>query len=377
MSYSERTRRRPLRGGLLLTLAAVNIVLTLALIVSDYAGYLDPAQYRWSGIAIMCFPILAVVSLILFLFNTLLLRCVKIGMINLAGLLICSPLLWSYCPLNFPEKPKEDEKTIRILTYNVQAFLDQQTGEIDPKRDNPSLQFILKEDADIVCIQEIGPLAWTRPTQISKAEVDSLYRRYPYRLIPPFKRGLLSIYSKYPLRKIEMDLSGKYYCEAMAARVDVDGFEFDLVNVHLESFGLTKDDKSLYRSITKGKTRRDEIDDVKEQLLLKIARASEERGVQAMEIKHFADTASRNLIVCGDFNDVPGCYTLRTLARTGLKETYPKAGFGPAITYWVNRFYFRIDHILYRGQFRPVSIDRPTAKSSDHYPLIATYVINP
>ena len=55
-----------------------------------------------------------------------------------------------------------------------------------------------------------------------------------------------------------------------------------------------------------------------------------------------------------------------------LHDAYADAAFGPTITYHENRFYFRIDQILYRGP-EILSIDRGNCKSSDHYPMIATF----
>jgi len=38
--------------------------------------------------------------------------------------------------------------------------------------------------------------------------------------------------------------------------------------------------------------------------------------------------------------------------------------------------YFGIDHILYRGDLHPLSMHRGGLRSSDHYPLIATFYVD-
>ena len=59
-----------------------------------------------------------------------------------------------------------------------------------------------------------------------------------------------------------------------------------------------------------------------------------------------------------------------------MRDAYTDSAFGPTITYIDSRFYFHIDQILYRGDMRAVGIERGNIKSSDHYPLIATFLWN-
>ena len=82
------------------------------------------------------------------------------------------------------------------------------------------------------------------------------------------------------------------------------------------------------------------------------------------------------MIVCGDFNDTPGSYSYRTVRGDDMRDAYLDCAFGPAITYHDNRFYFKIDHVLYRGNLRAVDIERGRIDASDHYPLLATFVLS-
>jgi endonuclease/exonuclease/phosphatase (EEP) superfamily protein YafD len=89
-------------------------------------------------------------------------------------------------------------------------------------------------------------------------------------------------------------------------------------------------------------------------------------------IKRFG---GKNVIVCGDFNDVPGCYTMRQLEGQELKDVYGTIGLGYMNTYFHNRFYFCIDHVMYRGNITPINIRRDKIDLSDHYPLFTTFVV--
>ena len=146
-----------------------------------------------------------------------------------------------------------------------------------------------------------------------------------------------------------------------------------LFNVHLQSIALTPDDRQLYMSLTR-KPSEERLKQAKSQLLSKLCYGFKQRTVQAQILKEYIDTIGGNMIVCGDFNDVPGCYAIRTLEKAGLRDAYADAAFGPSITYHASRFYFRIDHSLYRGNFEAVKCERGYVDSSDHYPLITTYL---
>ena len=59
-----------------------------------------------------------------------------------------------------------------------------------------------------------------------------------------------------------------------------------------------------------------------------------------------------------------------------MHDAYAQNAFGPTITYHGNRFYFRIDHVLYGGDMEAVDIERGDVPSSDHYPLLTTFVFD-
>ena len=59
-----------------------------------------------------------------------------------------------------------------------------------------------------------------------------------------------------------------------------------------------------------------------------------------------------------------------------MKDAYAENAFGPTITYHGNRFYFRIDQVLYKGDMKAVDIERGDIESSDHYPLLTTFVFD-
>ena len=146
-----------------------------------------------------------------------------------------------------------------------------------------------------------------------------------------------------------------------------------IYNLHLRSFGLDSDDKALYKDLTQLKAD-DNIKKAKRQLVSKINDAAKIRAKQAQIIRAHIDKTGGNIIACGDFNDVPNCYAVRTISGDKMHDAYAENAFGPTITYNANRFYFRIDHVLYQGNFKAIDIERNNIKSSDHYALLTTFL---
>jgi endonuclease/exonuclease/phosphatase family metal-dependent hydrolase len=74
------------------------------------------------------------------------------------------------------------------------------------------------------------------------------------------------------------------------------------------------------------------------------------------------------LVVCGDFNDTPISYALRTV-QGKLAEAYVETGCGPGTTYNQNYFWFRIDHILHSSNIQAYDCKVDKITYSDHYPV--------
>ncbi len=364
--------RRFLNG----VLWVLTLLVAAGLFAASYSGLLNPAKYSWAAIPVMTLPLWMV--LILFMAFLDLLLCRKALIAALAAMACCWPAMWDYCPLNVstPSVPAS-ARTFTMLTYNVTNFTDV-TGTY-PEGLNPTISYILRVDADVVNLQELQFISAEKSKYISRDQVDSLYTRYPYILKSGYSQMLLS---KYPAKIIDTGEPVHPANEIAVFRLDIEGEQVTFFNVHLQHFSLTHDDKELYTDITKLKKDdaaniqevKTQLKEVKTQLLGKIARAASGRARDIDRLEGFIRRfAGPNAIVAGDFNDVPGCWGLHQLADMEFRQVYPKVGFGPMITFNSDRFYFRIDHVLYRGGLKPLSMRRGTLKSSDHYPLLVRF----
>lgn len=366
------TRRRGFAVRLWrLLLLIVDICAVAALFASGYAGLVSPLKHGGiMGIVGLTFPIVLGVVLLLFILQ---LFTHRRGLWILGfGMVLCAGPILTYSPLNIrfkPRLPAPGDTTFTVLSYNVANLIDQRPYGSYDRSYNAIVSYILERDADIVCLAECKSLGVSDSLRITEAQYDSLRLRYPYIIMSGRAQATLS---KFPLQPISVagfnrnTFSGG---DIGIYRVTLpSGKLMTLFSVHLQSLGLNNGDKELYMDLTELES--DDLHSVRTQLLSKIAAANVKRAEQASlmlgVIRHYG---GNNVIICGDFNDIPNCYAIRTFGDAGLKSVYPELGFGPIVTFNANRFYFCIDHMLYRGDLRPLTFRKGDTEASDHYPI--------
>lgn len=365
----------PIRSFFTAIAVGLNVMVGLLTILSAYGGMVDPEKMVFASIFAMLLPAFLAGGISLLVLDLLFWRRL-IPVIILSWLLALPPLL-EYTPLNIiPKKLTAEEKsrTFTLLTYNVLHFWDFR-GNVSNETENMTVDYILSTDADIVSLQEAESIKGAE--KVTAKQLREVNKRYPYQYKNVSKQ--LSLLSKYPVKRLDLKLPECLREHVACFRLDVMGDTIHLFNVHLESIGLSPKDKELYMQLYDAKPDRDvkeEITEVKSQLIGKLAEAFRQRAIQAHALRDVIDSVGDNVIVAGDFNDIPGCYSLRTIAGDDFRNAFTERGFGPTITYHGDRFYFRIDHVLYRGNFDAVRIRRARIPSSDHYPLLTTFLID-
>lgn len=363
---------RLIRFGIL----AFDILVAAGLLLSAYGGAIDPNKSVWPQIFGMTFPAWIILMLVMVPVSFIIWR--KSALLPTAALLIAMPAILTISPLHIGGTLSQSERarSFSVMTYNVYGFVDHEFESDDSggkgAKESRSLQQIIDTQPDIVCMQE-----GYNPNYRFKLQMDTINKIYPYSNFIP--EGGEIIFSKYPFKIVPTPQPAWHTAHYSAYELDVDGHPLLVVNCHLQSIGLTPDDKALYRELTDKRIEsptRSELSKVKNSILSKLAIAFKLRAEQARHIRQFLEEHPGNAILVGDFNDVQGNYAYRCICSAGMRDAYADSGFGPTITYIDNRFYFHIDQIFYRGDMRAVDVVRGNIKSSDHYPMTATFVWN-
>lgn len=365
----------PIRKILSHIALVVNILVAGAMVVTCYAGTVDPRHIPLAAAAAMAAPIAIFAMFVLLVMDIIWWR--RTAIFAAVAIAACLPSVLDNFPLNTPPgnlNAVEAANSFTLMTYNLYEFQDL-TGEYPGNR-NPAIDYIIEADPDVVCLQETSFFGTDSLVHITGDQIDTLSHRYPYILRSTATAvTLLSKYKATALRTIpDQHTSGNGYA---AYALDIQGHRVAVFNVHLASLGLTDNDKQLFRDITDMKRSKVSAHAVKTELLDKISSAAVQRANETEDlIRDIAQYGGDNVVVCGDFNDVPGCWALRRLADTKLREVYPAVGLLYMRTFSHNRLYFRIDHVLWRGCMKPHEMTRGNVRWSDHFPLVTTFVFD-
>lgn len=352
----------------------LNILSGLCLIICAIGGSFNPEKVPYAVFPAMAFPVVLIVVVLLFILDLVWWR--RTAMVAGVSMLLCAGSITDFCPLNFPRralKGEQKERSFTLMTYNTMAFGVQPGVDCEV---NPQISYILAENPDVVCIQEYFLMMKNKDTKVVQAQIDSLYSRYPYVVANSYLQLVLS---KYPVTPIPLDYKNEEGKGDMAAwRLKIHDKVVNLFTVHLRSLYFTEKEKAEFsKMFHPDDIDRHSLSVLKHGILEKIMIAGSARADQLNHLQRYIKKyGGETAIVCGDFNEPVGCWGLHTMEKDcKMRQVYPEVGFGPMITYNANRFWVRIDHILYRGDLKPHSIKRGNLRASDHYPLTVTFCI--
>lgn len=344
----------------------VNLTILLLLVVSGYAWKVKPEHAFISPLLCYAFPVFALAN---FSFIIYWLFRFKIWiLIPLTGFLLTYDSYKAWFPVNIL---KEDlgEKSLSILTYNVKYLeypYDEEEYEV-----HPAIEYIRDSGADIVCLQEVGDDVLTKFQK--KRSFRKALKDYPY-IRSGASEGKYSVVclSKYPILKSKRIPYESKSNSSFVYDIKVDDDTICLINNHLESNKLNPTEKDKYNNILKVRES-EQISELAKIFGRKVASATTIRSRQAIAVAEVIKEKSGKVFVCGDFNDVPGSFTYRTI-RKGLKDSWIEKGNGWGNTFHENLFLFRIDYILHSEGIQCVSAKIDRIRYSDHFPLTAKFI---
>ena len=358
-------------------------MLTAALLLcTAWGGIAAPERVPlWVTMSVLAFPVVAALAVLAAVVAVLRRHWWNAAILT-AALLMSQPTLRVVMPLHFHPSPPQGD-SIKVLTLNTENFEQPQAST-----PNVTLDYILDSGADVVMLQELFHDGWGLPHELanptfSPAQLARLDSIYPYRSHDNDDVGILS---RYPYTRVEIappqvgfDMVDYFATMEHHFAVAYDlhmpgGRQLRMMNVHLQSWNFSRRQRTLL-----GGQVTDELDaqpgspayGLSTRELIR--RSYVLRAAEATAVRQALDTGPENVVLCGDFNDVPGSWTYRTVRGGDLHDAWGDAGLGYAHTFNKYRFLVRIDHILYRGHLRAATMRRDRATASDHYPQIATF----
>lgn len=346
-------------------LLCANILTVVGLLATGYSACINPAHHPYASLIGFAFPafLLANVAFIMFwvLFNW------RYVIVPIAGMLLAYQPVRTYFPINKSVDEHEiPDGCLKVLSYNILGYNPVEAPKDEP---NPILQYLVDSDADIICLQEYGH---PRGQDSLFAILDSKYQYCDTIHSHGINRGsdMVGIYSKYPIIHKEHI---KAYTIANAFGVfdlDIDGDTVHFVNLHLETVGMSEEQKTKFSDIVHGRQEKEEMKSDSKMIIRKLARSAALRAPQADAVNEYLRRhKGERIILCGDLNDHPLSYVHHTIADR-LTDCYPAVGQWAGFTFQYRSMYVRLDNIMCSAHYEPVlcKVDK-SVKLSDHFPV--------
>jgi len=329
----------------------VTALLMIFTLTGLFGGNVNPAGNTARAMLVYALPLLIAGNVVMLLY-WLIMRRWHWALMPLITLLCCIPyMLTLYQPFG-PSEDAEKKNGLKIASYNVAVFGRETSGFMA----QDILSEMKKQKVDVLCMQEYSDQSG------DKKNSDSYKEYFPHMAMG---NADMVIYSRYPITKsknIPFEMTNN---SAMWAEIDVNGQDFRVYNVHLETTGLNRtmhqaskiemqgfqvNNNRLFEAIYGNYT------------IGMMARAGQ-ANIVGMDMRD----SEKPLIVCGDFNDVPYSYVYNTMLGD-LADGFKECGKGFMSTFRGNKA-VRIDYIFHDKAFEGLTYYKRELSYSDHYPI--------
>lgn len=344
----------------------ITILVIIGLWATGYLGMLSPVTWSWLALAGYAFPLFLVATVMLMALWVFFKQW-KLVMMTVIGLIVAYYPVSLYCPLN-PSQELPADDVIQVMSFNTEYWGKDYFGDQDRQDAHKELiAYIAQCAPDVACLQE----SEFNSNDIMHV-IDSIIRpKYPFIDTAHCKSSAqMTIFSRYPIVKKErIDYESQGNGSA-AFWVDVKGKQVIFVNNHLQTMGLSIEDREKFSDMVHGNQERDTMKTTSHTILGKILDASRIRAPQAEAVARFIRMhKGSRMIVCGDFNDIPQSYVHHTIADD-LTDCYRTTAMGPGYTFSRYGMRVRIDNMLCSNNLIPYNCFVDNSISlSDHYPI--------
>ena len=364
MEKEKESKRRNtfLQGFSKLLIGFCGIAALLSAVLCALCPFINPSTFVWTAFFGLGFWIIFFAN-ILILIVLIFLKSRRTLLIPIIALILSIPgFVKSY---SFG-KSNDGEAQIKVMTYNVSVFRnykDKSSTVSEVK--NSLVNFIKEHNPDVICLQESGK--WPKNTAQSFSKTIG-YKYYSYNT----KNGN-SYFSKYKIENVNIFKDENISKFADIKKINISKNEsFYLVNCHLNSFGISKEEIE-YINDTKNLIKESDI--YGKSIISKLKNGFEKRSESTKLLLENIPKDHNPIIICGDFNDTPVSYTYNQMKNNGLKDAFISTSFGIGKTYSGSLPLLRIDYFWHNSLIQPIDYKRIKQTTSDHYPLLMSFNI--
>ena len=351
-------------------LLLINIGLALLLVFSAFGRYLNP-QYIWYlEFVSLGYPVYVIGNILCIVF-WLLGENKKYVFISIIAFGLSFSTFLETFAFSSSSENIEPEKTIKVLTYNVNAFNYNGWRE----RSNVQSQifeYFKEQNPDILCLQEfhhdkeedfqmMDSLEQQLGLKYSHIHrVHQIKGRYFYGNV---------IFSRFPIIRTGVFLYQNTGNTTLWADIVRNQDTIRIYNNHLESYRLRPDNiETLENASTAQEFETEKLKNIGR----KFKRAIQKRGEQTAELIDALRECPYKMIVTGDFNSPPYSFTYKAIKDSkNFQDAFLESDYGLGATLHWKLPSKRLDYILYSPEFESLEFERRMLQISDHFPIQA------
>lgn len=369
--------RGGLRNSFLWLLDVVMLVLSLVAALALLGGVLsrvvDPQ-------ATPLFAFMGLFYQVIYLFNVgcalwWVVRWKRWFFISAAAMLIGGSSIGLFYRSDMTTKPSEVDRSrddLVVATYNVMNFSDEDAPEGVDNFDS-IIGWLNEQGVQIACLQE----AYFSSSK-SFGDFKEGLRKMSYGFFSHSQADNqhsqtgsgYALLSSYPIVRHSVVGESNNNVYGVWADVKIGRDTLRIFNLHLQSTGITSDERSdtLSPQIIEDTMARAKLSKVVTKMLDNYRARAEQADNTAREIA----LSPHPVVVCGDFNDTPVSYTYNTILSEGLSDAYMECGRGVEYTFKGLYNLFRIDYILtHQNSFDVKTYDSYNLDYSDHKSIVS------
>ena len=355
-------------------LIILNIVAIVWLALCYVASFTPPASVRYLALMSLTVPF-ALAANFLFVIIWLFSRRKWWALLSVLALVFCRqmvPAVFGYHIFRQNDWSKT-ESSFKLMSWNVHAM-----GTFNNPNEKAYargvMEAIKRESPDVLCLPEFAMSADSgKRVYPQKIMAENGYRYFRFNMDNGYGPHIwigTAIFSRYPIVNYKAHQLSPYIY-LVAADVQVNGNVVRIGMMHLQSFGLSDEDKAVIEEVKQEKN--SESIAKSRSFIWKFNEAYIRRAAEAEKFRKSLDSSPYSVIVSCEFNDLPYSYTYRTI-RGAHADAFAERGIGFGRTYNQIIPTLRIDHIFYSAeQINIKAFETKYSQFSDHSPVMANF----
>ena len=342
----------------------VNIVISLMLLLSTYAGYFMPTHHRFTAFLGLGFSFLFIANFLFLIY--FLIRRNAYFIYSLIFVAISLPYAAKLMVFR-TKKYQKTGKELNFVSYNVKNLSDSNLRKDNTLGINKIFNYLRDSKADVIMLQEFYITEKDKDVIINRLKKTTETNYYCYACYYAGQNNTIITLSKYQLLNVKSarvdDRSFAIYCDMIYNNDTI-----RIINTHLQSLYLNLNEYNSMPQTTEEAKRKSK------KFYSKVTNAFCARQHQTDILTDIIKESPYKIILCGDFNDTPNSYTYRKIHHY-LIDAFIESGRGFGFTFKELPL-LRIDYMFHSAGITSVffNIDR-NKNFSDHDIIIGKFIV--